>query len=199
MGMGDFCMNPLSNTANLIPRDIYNVTSYYLDCSGVNSLQTDLNDAFLFVDQYDIYINQLLDTTCPGNAYLIESLDVLKTINTTLLSVEGEIACPPIQSQLADVIQTGLCEQSFEGIYSIWLGQYFSVSFIFLVTIIVSIIYQYFGQFWGDIEIQSVDNPAFEDVHVEQVPQNVNEYYYQNSLHNDNNRPESDDLTYLKS
>jgi hypothetical protein len=176
-------MDPMPNVAMALPRDIYNVTSYYLNCEGVNTLETDLDFAYEFVEQYDSAITQLQAAVpqCAASQGLSASLVDLQMINGTLNSVYAELYCPPIQAEMSDLLETGLCEQGFEGIYTIWLGQYISVSCLFVVTIIVCVIYQYFGQYWGDIEIDqsTAENPVFEDMQgLEQVPvENPNELY----------------------
>lgn len=175
-------MDPLTYTGGLLPRDIYNVTSYYLECQGVNPLNADLNDAYKFVSVYYTNINLLLNTPggCQGNAGLQNSLVDLRTINTTLNAISANIVCPPIQSELSDVLQTGLCTQGFEGIYTIWLGNYITISCLRVATILMSLIYQYFG--WeGDVEAKDEnvivnENPRFAYADVELLPvQQINE------------------------
>jgi hypothetical protein len=53
--------------------------------------------------------------------------------------------CPPIQFQINNVLHEGICHDSFIGVYIIWISQYLTTFFLFLLTIMISLIYQYFG------------------------------------------------------
>jgi hypothetical protein len=182
-------MEPLTNTAMVLPRDIYNVTSYYLECQGQNPLSFYLTDAYAFVNGYNETITTLLLTPggCKGNPGLQASISELAVMNNTLNDISAEIACPPIQSQLSDVLETGLCTQFFQGIYTIWLGMYITISCLFVASIMVSLIYQYFGEFWGDIRMTSVDQqnspPYAPEASHEDHPaqESPNEFYYNTS------------------
>jgi hypothetical protein len=54
------------------------------------------------------------------------SIGTMHAIEGVFSSINAEIFCPPLNSQLADVLQTGLCQQVFLGFYSIWISQYTS-------------------------------------------------------------------------
>lgn len=188
-------MDPLTYTGGLLPRDIYNVTSYYLDCQGVNPLNADLNDAYEFVAQYTYTINGLLATSCTGNTGLQTSLTDLVTINSTLNAITASIVCPPIQSQLSHVIQTGLCTEGFEGFYTIWLGIYITVCCLLVTAIFVSFIYQFFdlrvNSEKEDDEIVISENPIVVNIELTQQVKNEetdsNEFSSNtNVLHEDN-------------
>lgn len=144
IGFGDYCMKPIPYTSQLLPRSIANVTTFYLECIGTNPLSVYVDEAYSFVSGYTNEIKTLQSTTCPANSYLSDALTVLQSINGTLNTISSEIVCPPIQSQLSSILETGLCTQSFQGIYTIWLGQYMTVSVLFAVTILISLLYQYY-------------------------------------------------------
>jgi hypothetical protein len=64
-------------------------------------------------------------------------------------NITSEVSCTPTYNQLVDVIETGLCDQSFQGIFTIWIGQYLSVSLMLLVTILaVFLDCQCMNYFW---------------------------------------------------
>eukprot|EP01040_Poterioochromonas_malhamensis_P008636 gene8636-9346_t len=145
MGLADFCMDPTTNIDGLIPKEIYNVSSYYLNCQGEGPLNSSLISLQTFSNQYSNKIQVLLDTTCQGNINLQTSLEELHTINTTLYDTGIYAACPPIQNHIEDILEDSLCDNGFQGIYVIWLGQYVTNSCVLLTTIVLSYLYQYFG------------------------------------------------------
>lgn len=157
MGLADYCMDPIINVQNVVPRDIYNITVYYTTCYGTNPLQPDIDALEQFVAGFDQALDAL-NAACPGNPYIQACFPVMTDINQTLANATTQIACPPTQSEFNDVLQTGLCDQAFEGVYYIWIGQYISTSMLLVCTMVASMAYQYFGQYWGDIDDVSTRN-----------------------------------------
>ncbi len=175
-------MEPINNVQQVIPRSIYNITDYYSYCTGQNPLSPSLSSAYDFVNYYNDTITYLISQGCTSNTGLLSSLGDLATINGTLNSITAEIACPPIQNQLANVLNDGLCDQAFQGIYSIWMSQYLTTSNLLVVTIVVSLVYQYFGQYWGDINVRNAE--ADNNIFITENPieaQATNEYYHSTS------------------
>ena len=168
MGMSDYCMNPLSNTYGLIPSDIYNITSYYIQCEGSNPLYPPLNELFGFTNQYFVDIQQLYQSSpdCNGNMYLQKSLQELQIMNSTIHNLNWLGYCPPLQSQVSDVLENGLCDLTFQGIYVVWIGQYVTTAFVFGVIVIIAYLYQYFGD---DILLDAMLQGDNDDVDGEEV------------------------------
>jgi hypothetical protein len=146
MGLSDFCMNPISNMDGMIPKDIYLISYFYSTCLGENPLDSPLNSLSFFVSDYSSQISSLLTGSCSGNSYLTTSLTELQSINKTISTIGVLDECPPIQENIATVLQSGLCDYSFQGIYVIWIGQYVTTSFVLFVTIVISYMYQFFGE-----------------------------------------------------
>lgn len=183
MGLADFCMSPVDFVPQVVPRNIYNVTSYYTTCEGVNPLSSTINEAYSLVDDLNSYLTAL-SVSCPGNPYIADSQEVVNNITAIISNINIEIECPPIESQITNVLNNGVCDHTFSGIYSIWLGQYISTSCLFMCTIIVTFLYQYYGQFWNDLhtpqtnvqdQILFIDN----DSNIQATP---NEFYYSTSV-----------------
>jgi hypothetical protein len=146
--MADFCMNPVDNIDGLIPASVYNVTSYYVSCKGTNPLMPYLNSMFSFTNNYYSSIQALMQTdpSCTNNVYLTDSLLQLQNMNSTIINMNYLGYCPPIQDFIENVLQDGLCNWSFHGMYTIWIGQYICTSFVLFVTIVIAYLYQYFGE-----------------------------------------------------
>ncbi len=148
-------MDPTTNIDGLIPKEIYNVSSYYLNCQGEGPLNPSLISLQKFSNQYSHKIQELLDTTCQGNTNLQTSLQELHTINITLYNTGVFAECPPIQNHIEDILEDSLCDNGFQGIYVIWLGQYVTNSCVLLTTIVLSYLYQYFG---ADLFTEALEN-----------------------------------------
>jgi hypothetical protein len=58
------------------------------------------------------------------------------------------------------VLQTGVCDQSFRGFFAIWATQYLTALLLLITTIVISITYQYFVQFW-DINAQGAKDDVY--------------------------------------
>lgn len=153
MGFSDFCMDPVSYVPPLVPTDIRNITTYYTTCTGVNPVQSIVSQAETFVGEYEIAIKAVqLQPNCAGNSYLTDALSVLRKVDVTLVNITTELACPPTQSQLVNLLENGLCDKVFKGVYTIWIGQYFSTGSLLFTTIVIALIYQYFGSYWDQRE-----------------------------------------------
>lgn len=138
----------------MIPRDVYNVTSYYATCQGVNPLQSTIDTAQGYVDDIQTGIQATMvygGASCENNQYLENALSVVTSIDGVINNVIGELGCSPTQYQVQQVLESGLCQDSYRGIYTIWLTQYVTAALLLVITIIISLIYQYFGRFWSDI------------------------------------------------
>eukprot|EP00981_Chlorochromonas_danica_P010259 scaffold3058_cov165-Ochromonas_danica.AAC.50 len=151
MGLGDYCMSPVLYVQNLVPRSIFDVTAYYTTCEGSNPLDSSLDDLQTFSTNFQIGLDAV-NTACPDNSYVEACFPIMDEINVVLNTAVGQSACPPTQSEINDVLETGICEQGFRGIYSIWLGQYLTASFLLVSTILATLLYQYFGCHWDDAE-----------------------------------------------
>ena len=187
IGFADFCMDPIPNTINLVPRDVYNVTSYYTTCQGVNPLQSTIDTANSYVDDMRYGIEQVMTVPgCENNQYLEDSLLVVDDIEGVINDVNAQIICNPTQYQVQQVLESGLCQDSFRGIYTIWLTQYVSAALLLVTTIVISLIYQYFGRYWSDInnEDESPEIVVHSGIEVNQ-PNGPDEIYQSTSTIHD--------------
>lgn len=131
MALGDFCMDPISNMLSTLSTagSTYGVFSYYSTCRGSSPFAVYLNTSETTVQSliYTVNTYYLPNPGCAsGFSALNMSVGTMHVIEGVFSSINQEIVCPPVNSQLVDVLQTGLCEQVFLGFYSIWLSQYSS-------------------------------------------------------------------------
>mmetsp|Transcript_33867 Transcript_33867/g.49181 ORF Transcript_33867/g.49181 Transcript_33867/m.49181 type:complete len:521 (-) Transcript_33867:442-2004(-) len=154
MLFSDFCMSPMTNILlTLNPgSNTYDVFAYYTTCTGVNPLESYLNSSEVAIQElkYSVQSYYLQTPLCSSSySYLNASVTAMNDVLDTYADINTQIACPPLENQISEVLETGLCDQVFQGFYAIWLSQYVSNACLFFVTIVVSVIYQHFGRYWG--------------------------------------------------
>ena len=139
-------MEPTENLLTLAPDSVYDVTSYYSTCAGENPLQPSLESAQQLVLESEAAVQMLLDSTCANDQYLLDSLVYFQDVEDVLASMQRLLACPPTQKQFQLVLNEGLCDDSFTGIYIIWLVQFVCAAGILLCSIIVACAYSRFAK-----------------------------------------------------
>lgn len=148
MGLADFCMDPATYVQLVVPTDVSSITSYYVTCSGVNPMEPSIASAEELVASSEEYVNALLSGSCQNNVYLQQSLVVLGDVDYVYANITSAIACPPTQAQFLEVLNTGLCDQSFRGFYIVWVGQFLSTSCLFVAAVAIALLYQFFNPHW---------------------------------------------------
>lgn len=138
MLLADFCMEPTDNLLMIAPDTVYNVTAYYTTCTGTNPLEEPLQSAAGLTAQAKLAVQAILASTCPNDAYLLDSLVVIDNIDNTFVHISSLISCPPNQDEVLSVLNDGLCGDVFKGVYTIWLGQFACAAGVLLCSIIVA-------------------------------------------------------------
>jgi hypothetical protein len=69
-------------------------------------------------------------------------------IEESVLVVTSMLSCPPLRSELHDLLYDSICDDAFTGLYILWVSQYSTVLFLFLLCIVGSVIHNFFGAFW---------------------------------------------------
>jgi hypothetical protein len=148
MGMGDFCMDPTTNIINAIDTTASTTETftYYATCTGVDPLAAPLADAYDAMDVMTQYINLATSSNgvCPSNEYLLSMKNDILIINNTLDDITYLSTCQPIQDEWDNIFEDSACGDVYDGLYTIWIGLYFTILFLFLLCISTSILYQYF-------------------------------------------------------
>ena len=131
MLFSDFCMSPMTNVLlTLSPGSSnYDVFAYYTTCIGVNPLETYLNSSEVAIEElkYSVQNYYLQTPLCSSSySYLNASVSAMNAVLDTYSDINAQIACPPLYNQISEVLETGLCDQVFQGFFVIWLSQYVS-------------------------------------------------------------------------
>lgn len=156
-------MSPTSNTLQVMDptTSTFDSISFYLTCNGTNPVTEPLTAAYSAIDSLAAQLDSL-ELACPGNPYITDMANEVLSIQGTLDSITNATACEPIQAQADNVLQSGLCYNSFIGVFIIWVSQYVTAATLFLLTVVVSITYQNFGQFWDIGQQQKQDAVVLE-------------------------------------
>ena len=144
--MADFCVSPTENLLKSIPESIYNVTYYYTTCAGTNPLSPDLRFAQAIIVVSDVAVRAVLKEYCPHDTYLLDALSEIVNINAIFRNITSLIACEPNQQQAQSVLNDGLCNDTFKGIYTIWLGQFVCAAALLFCAILAAFSYPYFNK-----------------------------------------------------
>ena len=171
IGMSDLCIDPVNNILGLVPAgEVHNTTAYFSTCAGQNSLLHDVNTAKSYTSLLNTTVYQLLYTpgsSCAGDQGLIEIRAASLRSYSVCGDVEAAVACQPVKAILEDFLFTGVCNQLFSGILSIWSSQLVTSFLLFLLLILGSISYQYFDP---RIEFSGHHLPSTRTVAVLPVP-----------------------------
>lgn len=148
MGFADFCMEPATYVQQVVPQDVQNITTFYATCVGSNPMSPSLDAAQELVNEGISGVQILLNSTCTGNSYLEQSLATFQDINAIFANISTAIECAPTQNQFNLVLNHGLCDQGFRGFYMIFASQYLCATMLFICTIAISLLYQFYDPHW---------------------------------------------------
>lgn len=144
MSMADFCMEPSANLVQLTAGSLHNTTLYYTTCAGGNPLQPSLSSAETLIAQTAAGVQAALDSTCPGDVYLLDSLQVISTINATFTEIEATMTCAPIQDAVLGILNGSFCKDTYKGAYTVWQAIFVCAAALFAMTVVSAISSQYF-------------------------------------------------------
>lgn len=142
--MADFCMEPSDNLVQLTSGSLRNTTLYYTSCAGANPLQAPLSSAEQLIAQTAAGVQAALASSCPGDRYLLDSLQVIDTINATFVEIESTMTCAPTQDAILGILNGSFCKDTYKGAYTVWQAIFVCSSALFVMTVVCAIASQYF-------------------------------------------------------
>lgn len=158
MVISDFCMSPTQYAINLIPTgDTQDIVAYYTTCSGSDPLEPYLSQAVDSLNELNNSVSSLLTYQCPGDSQLLYIQGNLTLANTTLAAVDVLTTCEPYVEESNDFLHNALCFQLFTGSYILWVCQFVISGGVFVLLVLSTFIYQYFGTYWH-MEKADLDN-----------------------------------------
>jgi len=151
MGLADFCMSPTSSIlTQLADSNFYNLAEYYSTCEGTNPIDSELSEHLSDISGFNSTLQYITapEAACEGNSYISSMIDELQVIYTSLNSVSDLAECAPINYHWNEVFNTGICDKAYTGLFVVWMSQITTLVLLMLLTLTVSILYQYFGVYW---------------------------------------------------
>jgi len=159
MGVADFCMEPTANLLQITPESLYNTTQYYTSCVGDNPLQPSLSAAEQLIQQTAAGVQAALDTTCPGDTYLLDAQQVIGTIQATFAQIESTMACPPIQNSLVGLLNDSFCTETYSGLYTMWYALFVCGAGLWAMTVACAVGTLFFPKDSDDAKIEALHVP----------------------------------------
>lgn len=156
-------MKPTFNLLQLSPANLYNTTLYYTTCTGVNPLQLSLGTIEVMIQQAAADVQAVLDTSCPGDTFLLDALQVISAINATISSTEITMTCAPIQSSLVGLLEVTFCKDTFHGLYTIWQSIFISGGSMYVMVVVCAIATFYFPKGSDEAKIEAAHVP-YQDI-----------------------------------
>ncbi len=149
----DFCINPEKYSIALAPPgSVRDHLQYYTTCNGTSPSAAYVNDAKQYAQLLNDTINTLTSTVCKDNQNLTALYSTTASIFESIGHVDELLLCPPIQKHWLGLLHDDFCNSMFEGLYVLWISQYVTVLFLFIVAIVGSLIHNFFGAFWNVTE-----------------------------------------------
>ena len=134
-------MSPVNNLMGAIPRGHYDITTYFVTCTGDNPFEDELDEASYYLGLAEAGLTVLSFTLCFFNSAVRRSLDKIDDIQDSLDDIEDIAQCKTTPAEVDSLLYEGFCQKSFRGVYQIWLGQYLSAAFVLALILAVSLAY----------------------------------------------------------
>jgi len=151
MVLGDFCVDPSGSIQNVYPEGTsLDIITYYTDCTGSNPLFVKASNASLLILELSTQLNDDLTALCGDSDVAIQTaINYLDVIDQDITSFDQYTAsCDILNDYWDEGIHEGLCENLFNGLFVLWIGQYVVQSGIFLAMCLGSVLYLYYGRLW---------------------------------------------------
>ncbi|CAE7675145.1 unnamed protein product, partial [Symbiodinium microadriaticum] len=162
--LADFCMAPTDNALSITPDSALEVATYYATCNGTNPFASSLSDAYSAVGILNASLTALTESggPCDGNPYLLACFPTVDDIYSELGTVEGNIHCEGLQQQWVNVFNESACHDYYLGLYILFYTMAGTTLLLFILLVIWSLLYQYFGDLWNAnehiVEVMSTDS-----------------------------------------
>ena len=146
MGLADICMDPDRAVMKQVSGDIEEVAAYYIQCMGENPLDEAIATVTNTTQSMEEEVEQLTANSgqCDGDAIMEGMYEIFDAVYNATDNLVAELDCVPIQKHWRDITHKALCEDSYDGIYGIWLSLFVAALLLFLLAIAASITYQYY-------------------------------------------------------
>jgi hypothetical protein len=151
MFFGDFCTNPSYNAVMNLPstHNIQDLGAYYSTCNDALYSTFILQQPRSIKKEINFMYNRTLfaisnPDVCPNDPNLQTMNTVLMNANNTMSLFDHSAKCEPIQSMWYDMVNNGVCDEFYHGVFYAWGGQVLTSFFLFFLLITTSFTYQFY-------------------------------------------------------
>ncbi len=153
---GDFCMAPSANAVKNAPADIQEKLRFYSTCAAGledvvgDNLKTGKDKLAEIISTITTQMLGYCDGTAGPPSRSPVELNKIDNIQTALtLNLDKIItaaSCVKVQEIWFKIVNDALCTNFYSGIYSLWVSQFVTSFFLFLLIVQASISYHYFAK-----------------------------------------------------
>lgn len=148
-----------------IENSTYTTVKYFMTCDGTNPMDTFADIALSFANQLNDSLTQIYSNSsytpqpvqCYHNNDVLNALNLMPTIYADINHLFEQLECDGISENLYSLIDVGLCDYSFTGLFIIWLGVFAFSVVLFFLNFNAGILFQYF-----DPLMWSIGSSSFE-------------------------------------
>lgn len=155
-------MSPNDNIVNIFSSGfIHDTLSYYLTCTGNDLIGNDLGNATNLTKAIDDAMEALTVSGFSASVSCEAALNGVSTNISELAPVLGNLTqyvqCPSLNKIWYEIVNVGLCGDSFSGFFEIWLVIISTNTLLFVSMCIASVMFVQF-----DVKFEDPDAPAIE-------------------------------------
>jgi hypothetical protein len=167
-------MSPNDNIINMFPSGFLNdLLSYYLNCNGNDLIGTDVNLATTLTSTINVSIITLRNVVNPApsgacNSALLSVSAEVNNLTPYLTDLQTYLSCPSVNKIWYEIINVGLCGDSFSGFFEIWLVIISTNTLLFVSMCIASVMFVQFDIKFEDPDVSEAEF-VDESVNIEYV------------------------------
>ena len=146
MALADICMDPDRAVMQQVSGSIEEAAAYYIQCVGENPLSEAVAEVTNTTQQMEAAVEDMTESggDCESDAILEGMYDIFDAVYNATDNLLTELDCEPIQEHWRDFAHKAVCEESYDGMYGIWLSLFVAAFLLFILAITASIVYQYY-------------------------------------------------------
>lgn len=140
--LSDFCMDPAKYAVQMSPKtSAQNIFGYYVKCQGQNVLSDQRYTAYNLSAAVNVSVSLFMrdDRGCPGDVHLTEMKEYALGICSDLDSMRSYMECGPLQHDILDSLEHGVCPDMAEGAISLWASQLATAVALLLLGLVMGL------------------------------------------------------------
>lgn len=170
MVLSDFCQDPYTLLVDQVASNgtVHDLLAYYSSCNGTDPFAADLALAQTAANALASNVSAALASngSCSGDVHLLQSQTYIADMQSQVSGIGASLACPSLTQQLHSLVDDGLCNSLFEGLFITAVTFLGTSALLFALVCVVSVLYQFFGSLWmmgagrnrvGDEEVADED------------------------------------------